>query len=112
MFLGFSLKKSFINFFPSVMPLFLLLPYIKKILSLCFTNSCQQLSLGLLAISVILIVSFQCFNTLQLCVQNNTENKAEFITRSSCKSEAESEKSIGHVFLKIIQLEKPINPTG
>lgn len=44
-FLGCALKqKCCINFFPSVIPLVLLLPYIKKILSLYFTNiSCHQL---------------------------------------------------------------------
>lgn len=103
-FLGFTLK-TFINFFSSVMPLLLLLPYIKKILSLykCFTNSCQQLPLGLLAVSVILIISFQCFNTLQLCVQSNTENKAKLITRSSCANQnLNLKKALGmHDFLKL-----------
>lgn len=51
-FLGFALKqKCCINFLPSVMPFFLLLPYIKKILSLYeyFTNiSYHQLSPALL----------------------------------------------------------------
>lgn len=101
-FLGFTLKKTFINFFSSVMPLLLLLPYIKKILSLykCFTNSCQQLPLGLLAVSVILIISFQCFNTPQLCAQSNTENKAKLITRSSCANQ-KLKKALGMDFLKL-----------
>lgn len=52
-------QKCCINLFPSVMPLFLLLPYIKRILSLYeyFTNiSYHQLSPALLVISGISIV--------------------------------------------------------
>lgn len=105
---GFALKqKCCINFFPSVMLLFLLVPYIKKILSLheYFTNIFyHQLSPALLVISGISII--REFSVLQyaisMCSEQYRKQRQIYYKKLMCKSEAESDKSISRdSFLKL-----------
>lgn len=100
------------------MPLYLLLPYIKKILNLYeyFINiSYHWLSPALLVISGISIVRVfsALIHYIYICSEQYRKQRQIYYKKLKRKSEAESDKGIStEGFLKIIELEKPRNPTG